>query len=162
MNNYDPFFNSDQSRLDAAETKMADIKGFPFPFDRDSPHGFMLRVVNHAAVKADLIQLIMTEPGERVMMPSFGTGIRRYIFEFKDNQSYRELEGLIANAIGRWEPRIVVQSIRVSAGDDDKRLIGLGSDIASSSIIISIAYALKENLEHIEALDFRVNISNNT
>ena len=172
--NYDPFFNTDQTKEEHDDARNFDIKGFPFPLDRNNPRGFFYRATNHEVVKADLLQLLMTEPGERVMMPSFGTGLRRYMFEANDDLSRDRIAELVSLAISRWEPRIVVNAINVKFGTDEDKVRtegrGLGTDsrvnvpgdnVAESSLIIAIEYSLKEDLENKDYLEFRVNLGAN-
>lgn len=157
--NYDPFFNPEQTRDQYVEENQYNLKGFPFPLERDNPRGFFYRVTNTQAVKACLIQLIMTEPGERIMMPGYGTGLRRYIFDPNDDLSYQEMSNLILNSIRNWEPRIVVRSINVSSGEGDSRIEVDRDNVDSHSILISLEFSLKENLDEIEKLEFRTNLS---
>ncbi|MFV0257741.1 MAG: GPW/gp25 family protein [Acidimicrobiales bacterium] len=65
----------------------------------------------------DAVRLILeTEPGERVMRPGFGAGLRRYLFE-PNNPSTRALIGReVAAALDRWEPRIEVDEVAVTRG----------------------------------------------
>lgn len=165
--NYDPFFNPEQTREQYEETENISIKGFPFPLDRNNPRGFFYRAENHDVIKADLIQLLLTEPGERVMMPSFGTPLRRSMFEFKDDTTRDQIRNLIAKSIERWEQRIVVRDISVSDGDNDSRIGKLSFDSSNSflenndrsSIIISIDYSLKEDLNNVNNLELRIDLN---
>ncbi len=150
---YDAWFNSSGSK-DKSENNSFEIKGFPFPIDRSNKKGFFYKATNHEIIKSDLIQLLLTEPGERVMLPTFGTGLRRLIFEQKDSSSSSELRSLIINAIQIWEPRIVVHEITVSFDDQVKFS---KDNVDDNSFIISIVYSLKENLQGIENLVFRIN-----
>lgn len=59
-----------------------------------------------------------TEPGERVMRPTFGCGLRRYLMK-PNGVATRALIGQdVAGALAAWEPRITVQSVSVDGGDD--------------------------------------------
>lgn len=158
---YDPIFNTRQSQIDFDESLTPDpkIKGFPYPLDRTDERGFFFRAIDHELVKSDLIQLLLTEPGERVMLPSFGTGLRRHVFEQKDDIEVAQLRQLIVESITRWEKRIVLRSVEVNFGDDDSRLLVSGDNVDQTSLIISIEYSLKEDLEGVENLEFRVNLN---
>jgi phage baseplate assembly protein W len=100
----------------------------------------------------------MTEPGERVMMPQYGVGLRRMFFEQGDTILYEEARRRMLNAINQWEPRIVVRALTVSAPkEDDPRLINF--DGRDNSLIISIEYSLKDDLDNIDSLVFRTNFN---
>ena len=152
----DPFFNPEQTKAEYVDDGKNTVKGFAFPLDRKNPRGFFYRVTNTQAVKADLIQLLMTEPGERTMMPRYGTGLRKIMFEARDNLSSDQVSQVIANAISNWEPRIVVGSIDVKFSDDDPRT---SRDTDGHGIIVSISFALKDDLTTIERLDFAANFN---
>jgi uncharacterized protein len=59
-----------------------------------------------------------TEPGERVMRPTFGCGLRRYLMK-PNTESLRALiQSDVATALARWEPRIEVRQVSAEPGDD--------------------------------------------
>lgn len=64
-------------------------------------------------VKNDLIQLILTTPGERVMRPTFGTNLRRTLFEGITPGVLIGLKDNILQAIAREEPRVVVNNLDI-------------------------------------------------
>ena len=64
-------------------------------------------------IKADLLQLLLTNPGERVMLPSYGTPFRELLFEQNDSTLLNRAKQSISNAILTWEPRIVVTEVEV-------------------------------------------------
>lgn len=57
-------------------------------------------------IKNDLLQLLLTSPGERVMRPDFGTPLRGYIFESVTPTSLIVLKEEILQAINKYEPRV--------------------------------------------------------
>jgi phage baseplate assembly protein W len=68
---------------------------------------------------AQSIQLILaTEPGERVMRPAFGCGLRRYLMAPNSNATRALIRLDVDRALAQFEPRIRVREIRVEPGDD--------------------------------------------
>ena len=63
--------------------------------------------------RSDLIQLIMTNPGDRVMLPLYGTNLRKYLFEQSGVGLNNQIRDEIISAIDTWEPRITVTEITV-------------------------------------------------
>jgi phage baseplate assembly protein W len=64
-------------------------------------------------IRNDLLQLLLTSPGDRVHRPEFGTPIRQMLFE---NVSPSDLEVLRSDLVGiiqRQEPRIIVQALNI-------------------------------------------------
>jgi hypothetical protein len=108
--------------------------GAAYPITRH-PRGFLRTQSNVDQIKSDLLVLLLTEPGERVMLPDFGTPLRQYFFEPNDLALSEKVKKTISDSISMWEPRIAVQNISVS----------LGSDVASS-----LNYQdLKQDIGHI-------------
>jgi len=63
------------------------------------------------------IQIILsTAPGQRVMRPEFGCRIHELVFASNNPATAGTAARYVAEALGRWEPRIEVQ--RVEAGPD--------------------------------------------
>lgn len=50
--------------------------------------------------------VLRTIPGERAMLPEFGAGVRRQVFEPNTAPTHRALEEGVRQALLDWEPRI--------------------------------------------------------
>jgi len=65
------------------------------------------------------IEIILdTEPGERVMRPTFGCGLRRYLMKPNTTATRALIQREVGIALQTWEPRIEVQHVEVTPGDD--------------------------------------------
>lgn len=73
-------------------------------------------------IKADLLQLLLTNPGERVMLPEFGVDLRSLLFEPNDTLLEIEARRRIIQALERWEPRVQIQDVVVAVGMDEDDL----------------------------------------
>ncbi len=91
-------------------------KGLAFPL---APIDAALVVAEGAEKVRQSITIILdTEPGERVMRPTFGCGLRRYLMK-PNTASTRELiRHDVSDAIALWEPRIRLQEVSVIPGND--------------------------------------------
>jgi phage baseplate assembly protein W len=69
-------------------------------------------------VRQAIFTLLDTDPGERVMRPDFGCGLRRYLMHPDNPATRAAIEREIAQALGRWEPRVNLVAIAVTATDD--------------------------------------------
>lgn len=88
----------------------------------DGPYGLMANSSGLDQIKADMLQLILTNPNERVMLPAFGTPLRQLFFEPNDPTLEAQAKKMISDAITMWEPRIEVQDIIVSYQVDPAEL----------------------------------------
>jgi phage baseplate assembly protein W len=91
-------------------------RGWRFPL---LPDGRELRYgdgVDHVAQSVRLI--LETEPGERLMRPSFGCGLRRYLMKPNTPATRSLIRGDVELALATWEPRIDLRRVDVLPGDD--------------------------------------------
>jgi phage baseplate assembly protein W len=87
--------------------------GAPYPIVRH-PLGLLRTQSGISQVKSDLLVLLLTEPGERVMLPEFGTPLKQFFFEPNDSNLVDKVKQAISNSISMWEPRIAVSQIEVT------------------------------------------------
>ena len=71
-------------------------------------------------VKSNLINLLLTEKGERVNEPNFGVGLKKILFEQQLNKE--ELEEKINFQINFYIPEIQLITAEVGEIDDDHRV----------------------------------------
>jgi phage baseplate assembly protein W len=62
-------------------------------------------------IRQSLHIVLATAPGERVMRPAFGAGIRQQIYENINETTITVLKDAIRRAILFFEPRVVVEAI---------------------------------------------------
>lgn len=58
------------------------------------------------SIRVNLINFLLTSPGEKVFTPTFGGGIRNYVFEQISTQSAEELSSYIQSIIQKYFPNI--------------------------------------------------------
>ena len=94
-----------------------DFLGAPYPIVRN-PRGLLSTQGDVNQIKSDLLCLLLTNPGERIMLPEFGTPLRDLMFEPDDDIIINEARDMIINAITTWEPRINISAIDVFTEND--------------------------------------------
>lgn len=128
------------------------LKGAPYPIAKN-PLGYLFSQEGIATLKSDLIQLLMTNPGERVMLPSYGTGLRRLLFKPNDTFARMEAENLIKKAITTWEPRIVVSQIEITNGYSNNLPTTAAEKNENEHVLrILIKFFDPENINYVESL----------
>lgn len=99
------------------------------------------------SIRQSVHAILNTRPGERVNRPSFGCAIWEYLFETPEVARVG-IRDAVRTALSRFEPRIVVTSVRVEPSnalslgatgytvDIDYRIAGL-SGVESTSLDLS-------------------------
>lgn len=79
-------------------------------------------------VRLGIAIILDTEPGERLMLPTFGCGLRRFLMQPNTTATRAAMQREIETALNAWEPRIKLESVAVTPGDDP------------SLVLVQIAY----------------------
>ena len=87
------------------------------------------------AIKNNLINFFLTNPGERYLNPSFGGGLRAFIFEQISNNSIQTLNEDIAEKLNESFPNINVDKLDILREDDNNTIIvSLTYSVANTNI----------------------------
>ena len=73
---------------------------FPFRIAADGRTAQVESLEQH--VRDELIQLILTSPGERLFLPEFGAGVYRLVFENAGEITAAAAKATISQALSRW------------------------------------------------------------
>jgi len=75
-------------------------------------------------IRSSLDILFSTDPGERVMQPTYGCALRRFVFEPMNVSTKTLMEKTIKDALMFHVPRIIVDKIQIGLEENtDTRLI---------------------------------------
>jgi len=75
------------------------------------------------AIRNNLINFFLTNPGERPANPSFGGGLRNFIFEQLADDNVEFLKEDIENKIQTEFPDVVVGEVNVIANQDNNEVV---------------------------------------
>lgn len=86
-----------------------------FPFF-DSPKGFFLEMTktNKDSIKSNLMHLLLTNKGERLYMPDFGTNLRKFIFEQNDLDTQLDIRDELQSTIAKFIPNLTIDRLEVN------------------------------------------------
>lgn len=105
--------------------------GIAFPFQVGS-QSFPKAATNEDLIKQSIVQIITTQPGERYMRPEFGCGALNFVFEPNGAGLTSYIQDTVSRAIARWEPRVVVNQVKVER-----------NPLFEAQIIITVEYTVK-------------------
>jgi len=102
--------------------------GVSLPFN--GPGVFNSTYTTKDQIKSNLLNLLLTDIGERVMNPAFGTILRKFLFEGITEENIESLKVSLINSIAIYVPDITVVYIAVT------------SEYDSNTIILNVNYIL--------------------
>ena len=115
--------------------------GIDIPFNAEGV--FRLNYTTKAAIKNNLINYFLTNPGERFLNPTFGGGLREFIFEQISDNNIEFLEDRINSDLELFFPNIQIINLEILRNSDN------------NSITISLSYKiLNTNINDTIEIDF--------
>ena len=112
--------------------------GFGFPLDGDAV--FIPTYTTRAQIKANMLNYLLTNRGERVFRPNFGSNLRSLLFENIVDAELQDLQSIIQEDIGRFFPNVTVKEIEFN-NDPDR------NEINFTLIYEIINLGVEDNLE---------------
>jgi len=67
--------------------------------------------------KSNLLNLLFTHPGERIMQPTFGIGLKELVFE--QNVNLESLKKQIQVQVNKFIPNIMLQKINAQTSENE-------------------------------------------
>ena len=86
------------------------------------------------SIREVMLNILLTRPGERLLRPDFGAGLRDFIHHPNNETTRALVADAVQRALVRWEPRVSIEEVRVVP--DPQRL---------SHINLSIRYRLRQD-----------------
>ena len=115
--------------------------GIDIPFNAEGV--FRLNYTTKAAIKNNLINYFLTNPGERFLNPTFGGGLREFIFEQISDNNIEFLEDRINSDLELFFPNIQIINLEILRNS------------GNNSITISLSYkVLNTNINDTIEIDF--------
>ena len=109
-------------------------RGIAFPL-RLTPEGRLAWSAGEANVRESVRILLLTAQGERLRRPDYGAGLERFLFEPNTTTTWRAIEEVIRRQLAKWEPRVQVEAIKVSAdpADPEAAIAELNSTLVATA-----------------------------
>ena len=106
------------------------------PLRRDYTDGYALNKNFRDLVKQNFKMLLLTIPGERMMMPKFGVGLKRYLFELNTQANSNIIQTEIRTQVRRYLPYINLEIIDIQSSNTDPT-------ISNNFLSVSIRYRIE-------------------
>jgi phage baseplate assembly protein W len=103
------------SKLQGISPKLPLIYG-----STDGP--YQLNKTLKAAIRQNLKMLILTGPGERVMLPEFGVGLHQFLFEPLHGDTFSKVSQKINEQVRRHIPALNLEEVTFLTSDEDPTL----------------------------------------
>ena len=93
----------------------------------------------------NLKNILLTSPGERVMDPGFGVGLRNYLFENQSNVLLGRLESAITDQVATYMPFVSIEHLVLDDSKSNLLQVTLRYSIAGVASDEVLFLSLKSN-----------------
>ena len=108
-------------RINPLELNKSATIGVAFPLDENNLFYGTENIKKQ--VRSNLINILLTIPGERINLPKFGVGLKNYLFE--NNINLNILKERIKLQLRKHLPRITLEGIKIDRKEDNEHVISL-------------------------------------
>jgi phage baseplate assembly protein W len=98
-----------------------DARGMAYPIQKGR-EGYWPRRIASALRRSSIINILGTQPGERVMEPEFGSDLPKLIFEPNDDLLMQAIIRETAEALAKWDPFLEVVGIAPEVDGDQVKI----------------------------------------
>ena len=114
------------------------------PLERSEEDGFEMIKNFKTLIKQNFKMLLLTNPGERVMEPEFGVGLKQFLFENFSESTFAKIERKIMQQAKLYIPIVSIQEIEFTPLESN-----------ANALNIRIKYSLP-NLNIKDLLEFTI------
>ena len=95
------------------------FKDVNITFKRHPVTGDVVVSKDASAIKQAIVNLLLTNKGEKLFNPEYGSDIRAYLFEPLDYGTAAQIQRNIAYSVNKHEPRVQIEDLRANPNFDD-------------------------------------------
>ena len=93
------------------------LTGFAFPFRIGGPTGGVMLASGPEKLRDNVVQLLLTNPGERAMHRSYGAGLHALVHDPDNDALGAIVQHQVGRAVRQWEPRAQVRQVVLARPD---------------------------------------------
>jgi phage baseplate assembly protein W len=112
------------------------------PLSIDQIDGYALTKNFKEVARQNLKMVVLTNPGERIMIPDFGVGIKTYLFENADTSVFEDIEEKIRQQARTYVPYITIDTINFLSERNDFNMAEIEPSLRSNYVQIQIKYRI--------------------
>ena len=111
--------------------------GVRLPVVLDGSTGFGMITTITDMIKQNLMMLVLTNPGERIMEPEYGVGITQYLFQNFSDNVYSEIDNKIREQASIYMPTVSINEVSFYSLEPDSNKVSFRLTYSIPSIAVS-------------------------
>ena len=119
--------------------------GIEFPLDYNETGFFRKTKTIRQQVKSNIRNLILTQKGERIFQPNFGSNLKKLLFTQITPESLKSLEDDIRQSMSTWLPYVNINNLLIF--QDDR---------SPNQVLITLEYSTQVEPEVLDTISFEI------
>ena len=91
-----------------------------------------------AVIQQNLKMVLLTSPGERIMDPNFGVGMKRYLFEQNDSSTYSRIKARIRRQVKEYMGYIEIEDVIFNSESNN-------DNITANGLLVTVKFSINAN-----------------
>ncbi len=91
-----------------------------------------------AVIQQNLKMVLLTSPGERIMDPNFGVGMKRYLFEQNDSSTYSRIKARIKRQVKEYMGYIEIEDVIFNSESNN-------DNITANGLLVTVKFSISAN-----------------
>ena len=112
------------------------------PLHTDPVDGIALNKTLKQMTRQNLKMIILTSPGERIMHPKFGVGLRRYLFMNNTSRTLSDISRKIEQQVRTYLPSVNIRSIKFLSENGEEIRSSFESSSSSNYVKLVLNYEI--------------------
>jgi phage baseplate assembly protein W len=112
------------------------------PLYIDPVDGIALNKTLKQMTRQNLKMIILTSPGERIMHPKFGVGLRRYLFMNNTSRTLSDIKRKIEQQVRTYLPSVSISSIKFMSENGEEIRSSFESSSSSNYVKLVLNYEI--------------------
>ena len=112
------------------------------PLYIDPIDGIALNKTLKQMTRQNLKMIILTSPGERIMYPKFGVGIRRYLFMNNTQRTLSDISRKIEQQVRTYLPSVTIRSIKFLSENGEEIRSSFEGSSSSNYVHLVVNYEI--------------------
>jgi len=112
------------------------------PLYTDPVDGIALNKTLKQMTRQNLKMIILTSPGERIMHPKFGVGLRRYLFMNNTSRTLSDISRKIEQQVRTYLPSVRIRSIKFMSENGEEIRSSFESSSSSNYVKLVLNYEI--------------------
>ena len=105
------------------------------PLSRGTETSYIMLKNMSDVIKQNFRMLVLTSPGERIMLPDFGVGLHRFFFEPMNPMLFEKVRSRITDQVKIYMPFLTIRSVSFIDSEEDSML-------NANSLYVKIRYSI--------------------